>query len=389
MSSKNSLKRTPSVNFTLGFALLFLATIGLINAFVVDRLTDDLSGISEKINITGRLRMVSQKSIVDIVLSGNNVSDRISTMNRFSSEFVNSLDALEYGGRVYGNRIKNSSKELSEQFEIVRSHWQIYQRELSAYLERKHPSSALTEEIKLQKSSQKVLGELESLMDLTLKSVQRRESEGRHLLVGLLAIDLFSLLAVYLFIRRRMILPILNLARISELFGSGQYWHRTHPTKMDEIGRLAVSFNKMADQLVSDMDKIAANARRDRQLLLNEQKMTEAVERSPVSVVITNPHGIIEYANSRFSEISGYCNEEIIGQPIGILKSGMTPVTVYQDLWQAINAGKQWRGNLLNRKKMESYFGRRLAFLHSLMIRTQSCILLLSKKTLLVKKISN
>lgn len=59
MNSRSSLKSTLSVNFTLGFALLFVAIIGLINAFVVDQLTDDLSRVSEKINVVGRLQMVS------------------------------------------------------------------------------------------------------------------------------------------------------------------------------------------------------------------------------------------------------------------------------------------------------------------------------------------
>ena len=76
-----------------------------------------------------------------------------------------------------------------------------------------------------------------------------------------------------------------------------------------------------------------------------------AVHNSPVSVVITDTAGNIEYANPRFSEITGYDAAELTGKNPRILKSGKTPPEVYDDLWQTISAGETWRGEFINRKK--------------------------------------
>ncbi|MES9860189.1 MAG: EAL domain-containing protein [Candidatus Thiodiazotropha sp. 4PDIV1] len=79
--------------------------------------------------------------------------------------------------------------------------------------------------------------------------------------------------------------------------------------------------------------------------------LSQAVEQSPVSVVITDKDAQIEYVNSAFLKISGYSAEELVGQNPRILKSGNTPEALYQELWQAITNGKTWQGELQNRKK--------------------------------------
>ena len=76
-----------------------------------------------------------------------------------------------------------------------------------------------------------------------------------------------------------------------------------------------------------------------------------AVEQSPASVVITDLGGHIEYVNPKFTEVTGYSFEEALGRNPRILNSGAHPREYYQDLWRAITAGREWRGEFLNRKK--------------------------------------
>ncbi|MDX9884018.1 MAG: PAS domain S-box protein, partial [Prolixibacteraceae bacterium] len=76
-----------------------------------------------------------------------------------------------------------------------------------------------------------------------------------------------------------------------------------------------------------------------------------SIEQSPVSMVITNPKGTIEYVNPKFSETTGYSAEEVIGKKPGILKSGEQPKEFYDNLWKTIRSGKEWRGEFHNRKK--------------------------------------
>jgi PAS domain S-box-containing protein len=100
---------------------------------------------------------------------------------------------------------------------------------------------------------------------------------------------------------------------------------------------------------------------RERTLDLEESnqqliKLYKAVEYSPVSVVITDADGTIEYANPHFSEITGYAREEAVGQNPRLLKSNDTPPGYYHEMWKVIKSGNVWHGQFKNRKKNGEIF---------------------------------
>ena len=86
------------------------------------------------------------------------------------------------------------------------------------------------------------------------------------------------------------------------------------------------------------------------------QKLSRAVEQSPTSVVITDPQGNIEYVNPKFTDITGYDVNEVIGQNPRILNAGELPPEHYRSLWETITAGNEWHGELCNRKKSGELF---------------------------------
>ncbi len=81
------------------------------------------------------------------------------------------------------------------------------------------------------------------------------------------------------------------------------------------------------------------------------RKLSKAIEQSPVSIVITDTHGTIEYINPKFTEITGYTWEEAIGKNPNILKSGEHSRSFYQKLWDTVLSGKEWTGELHNKRK--------------------------------------
>lgn len=81
------------------------------------------------------------------------------------------------------------------------------------------------------------------------------------------------------------------------------------------------------------------------------RKMSRAVSQCPVTVMITDAKGNIEYTNPKFSQLTGYASEEVIGKNPRILKSGETSPEVYKHLWKTISAGNEWRGEIRNKKK--------------------------------------
>jgi PAS domain S-box-containing protein len=86
------------------------------------------------------------------------------------------------------------------------------------------------------------------------------------------------------------------------------------------------------------------------------RKLTRAVEQSPASVVITDTEGQIEYVNPKFTNLTGYASDEVLGKNPRILKSGEHPREFYEQLWTTILAGHEWRGELHNRKKNGELF---------------------------------
>ena len=86
------------------------------------------------------------------------------------------------------------------------------------------------------------------------------------------------------------------------------------------------------------------------------KRLYKAIEQSPLSIVITDPGGHIEYANPFFSAVTGYTQAEVIGKKPSALKSGVHPATFYRDLWKTISTGKTWQGEICNRKKDGALF---------------------------------
>ena len=79
--------------------------------------------------------------------------------------------------------------------------------------------------------------------------------------------------------------------------------------------------------------------------------LSEAVEQSPVSIVITDPQGGIEYVNPMFCQVTGYGKEEVLGKNPRILSSGKMNKAFYRKLWQTVTSRKIWQGEFVNRRR--------------------------------------
>lgn len=93
------------------------------------------------------------------------------------------------------------------------------------------------------------------------------------------------------------------------------------------------------------------NSRKRRLIEVSLNKLSRAVEHSPCTVLITNVKGDIEYANPKFSQLTDYSPNEVLGKNPRFLKSGKTPSEAYRQLWETITSGYEWRGEFCNRKK--------------------------------------
>ncbi len=84
--------------------------------------------------------------------------------------------------------------------------------------------------------------------------------------------------------------------------------------------------------------------------------LSKSIEQSPVSVVITDPQGVLEYVNPKFSEVTGYSPGELIGRTHALLKSNKQSNKFYEEMWDTILSGKDWKGEFHNKKKNGELF---------------------------------
>jgi len=80
-------------------------------------------------------------------------------------------------------------------------------------------------------------------------------------------------------------------------------------------------------------------------------KLSQAIEQSPAAIIITDAAGRIEFVNPKFTQMSGYSAEEVLGQNLRLMEAGETSPEEYNQLWKTVTAGKVWHGEFHNRKK--------------------------------------
>ena len=175
--------------------------------------------------------------------------------------------------------------------------------------------------------------------------------------LALTAMMVALIVALWYYGNRWVLQPLARLREAAATLGKAHLSARTElPHGDDEIGQLAASFDAMAEQMERHVKRIAADLVEIRAADVTTRKLSRVVEQSPAIVVITDTHGVIEYVNPKFTALTGYSAAEAIGRTPALLKSGTTPAEVYREMWATLLDGRQWRGELLNRKKNGELF---------------------------------
>lgn len=84
---------------------------------------------------------------------------------------------------------------------------------------------------------------------------------------------------------------------------------------------------------------------------INPDIYKKIVDFSPSPTLITDTSGTIVYVNEEFCIVTGYSRDEVLGRQPNILKSGQHPDEFYRELWETLESGNIWAGEICNRSK--------------------------------------
>ncbi|MDK2981111.1 MAG: hypothetical protein PWQ55_1458 [Chloroflexota bacterium] len=113
---------------------------------------------------------------------------------------------------------------------------------------------------------------------------------------------------------------------------------------------------EIAEVLVTAANQIGLSI--DNSRFLQTQKLqTTALNSAANAIIITDPKGVIEWANPAFTKLTGYSLSDIQGHmPNELFKSNVQEAKTYKQLWATVKSGKIWKGVLVNRRKDGSQY---------------------------------
>ncbi len=210
--------------------------------------------------------------------------------------------------------------------------------------------------------------------------------QRKNFLIAMLALMLFAGTVAFYF-GRRLVVPLKSIAFTAGEIAKGNLGKRVDESRADEIGALGRAFNRMTGNLQALYrtleDRIENRTRElnvsNRQLQeeITGHELTEIALRDSQEhamraleelryqkfaldqhaiVSATDVRGAITYVNDKFCEISGYSQQELLGQNHRIFNSGTHPKEYFRDMYQVIEAGKVWTGEICNRARDGSLY---------------------------------
>lgn len=124
-----------------------------------------------------------------------------------------------------------------------------------------------------------------------------------------------------------------------------------HRLANGEIRDVDVFISKISFQGADCLHLIVQDVTRRRLALDKLKLLSKSVEQNPISIIITDPRGNIEYVNPKFTEVTGYSMSEVMGKNPRILNSGVHSTEFYEKMWETILSGRNWISEIQNKKK--------------------------------------
>ncbi|MBT3197043.1 MAG: PAS domain S-box protein, partial [Gammaproteobacteria bacterium] len=167
--------------------------------------------------------------------------------------------------------------------------------------------------------------------------------EGGKVVWLFLVVALLTVLLTARALILRIYRPIQRVQQVFQEILSKDYHSPIKVESNDEMGVLLMSLKEMREQLRdAEIDEQAS-----RSALLNQKFALDQA----ANVSATDLDGVIVYVNQRMLDLTGYSEEEVIGERHDLFKSGIHDESFYREMWDTMSAGLVWHGEICDRTK--------------------------------------
>lgn len=173
--------------------------------------------------------------------------------------------------------------------------------------------------------------------------------------IGIFVVLIGVLGSMALVLTNQILQPIDRLKKIVKESERGNYNARVALNQNNEIGELTRAFHRLQEKLAENKNMTDRFRNRLQEKLKERDDLKNALDNSSI-VVKFDKKGTITYANKKFSELTKYNNNELIGFNVKILYSGNHKDEFYKKIWNQIECGNVWHGNLQGKAKDGSFY---------------------------------
>jgi len=173
----------------------------------------------------------------------------------------------------------------------------------------------------------------------------------QKLFIALILLGLFLSVIVSWYLSSSIAHPIKRLLeKLSHASGHLDLSKIPHKGK-NEIKELSEYFSEYLDQIRIKNLALHKVVDKQAQTVLELHKFKEVFDHIVEGVVITDIHGTIEQVNPAFERITGYSQDEAIGQNPSLFKSDKQSSEFFEYMWRSIKEKGFWAGEIWNRRK--------------------------------------